>query len=337
MIGVYKISNKINGKSYIGRSINIHKRFIAHKNRAFNSNSNNYNLPLYKDMRKYGIENFTFDILEECEESELDEREKHYIRQYKANGPDGYNQSDGGNDSGHFMKLSKNKVNEIIDCLKTSTINSDEIGKRFGVSGRTIRSINSGECCKVDSESYPIRPSLYLLERSGENTLLTGLYNTKSKDYFCELCGNRVCEKGNLCVKCAQLARRKSERPNAIELARLIYENGFSATGRLFGVSGNVIKKWCDGYQIPRHKIPLVDWYKESVGTKDERPSIIKKEKVKQKKAVRQIDPVTGNAIKIFESENEAARSLGKSKGSHIGEACRGIHELVYGFKWEYV
>lgn len=75
MVGIYKITNKINQKIYIGQSVNISKRWTAHRNGAFNPNNNQYNTPLYKAIRKYGIENFTFEVLEECGINELDIKE----------------------------------------------------------------------------------------------------------------------------------------------------------------------------------------------------------------------------------------------------------------------
>lgn len=58
--GIYKIQNLINGKIYIGQSKNIEKRWLRHKTTAFNKNDHSYNLPLYRAIRKYGLENFSF-------------------------------------------------------------------------------------------------------------------------------------------------------------------------------------------------------------------------------------------------------------------------------------
>lgn len=87
MIGIYKITNKINGKSYIGQSTNINKRINQHK-------YSNKSL-VGKDIHKYGIENFSFDILELCSESELDEKEVYYINKFDSINS-GYNISIGG-------------------------------------------------------------------------------------------------------------------------------------------------------------------------------------------------------------------------------------------------
>ena len=84
MIGIYKITNLINSKSYVGQSIDIERRFKMHKRTAFNKNSDSYNYPLYRAIRKHGINNFSFDILEECLKEELDNKEINYIERYNT-------------------------------------------------------------------------------------------------------------------------------------------------------------------------------------------------------------------------------------------------------------
>lgn len=90
MIGIYKITNKINQKIYIGKSINIIRRFGDHKRITSNR-------LLKKDFLKYGIQNFSFDILEECSIRSLNKRERFYISQFKSYDRQlGYNLSLGG-------------------------------------------------------------------------------------------------------------------------------------------------------------------------------------------------------------------------------------------------
>lgn len=94
MIGIYKITNKINGKAYIGQSVDILKRWSRHK-----SNINNilHEEAIYCAMRKYSIENFTFEVIEECEAEQLDSREIYWISYYNTMTPNGYNMTAGGN------------------------------------------------------------------------------------------------------------------------------------------------------------------------------------------------------------------------------------------------
>lgn len=96
MIGIYRIENLINHKNYIGQSMQMNTRWSAHKRLAFEPNAIGYEYPLYKAIRKYGLENFNFTILEECLEEQLNERETYWIEQFEAFGPKGYNQTSGG-------------------------------------------------------------------------------------------------------------------------------------------------------------------------------------------------------------------------------------------------
>lgn len=96
MIGIYKITNQINGKIYVGQSINIKDRWYQHKAKAFNENEPAYNSAIHAAFRKYGIENFKFEIIEECQQSELDEKEIFWIQTLNSLTPNGYNILKGG-------------------------------------------------------------------------------------------------------------------------------------------------------------------------------------------------------------------------------------------------
>ena len=95
--GIYKVTNLINNKIYIGQSINIYKRWEAHKYVSLNKNSQEYNIYFHNALRKYGINNFLFEIIEQCNKDELDEKEKYWIEYYDSCNRDiGYNESKGG-------------------------------------------------------------------------------------------------------------------------------------------------------------------------------------------------------------------------------------------------
>lgn len=96
MFTVYKITNLINNKCYIGSSINVEKRWQQHKNCSQNPNSIQYNYPLYNAFRKYGINNFSFEILKQdfSNIEEMEEYEFNMIEQYDSTNKDcGYNQT----------------------------------------------------------------------------------------------------------------------------------------------------------------------------------------------------------------------------------------------------
>lgn len=60
---IYKITNLINNKIYIGQTIHFKERIRSHEETAVNVKSKSYNNPLYKTFRKYGIENFSIEII----------------------------------------------------------------------------------------------------------------------------------------------------------------------------------------------------------------------------------------------------------------------------------
>lgn len=90
MIGVYKIINKINGKMYIGSSINLKKRKTDHF-KPYRINRLKH-LPIYEAMIEFGRDNFKFEVIEECSEKDLLERENYYLDKYKTY-ENGYNVS----------------------------------------------------------------------------------------------------------------------------------------------------------------------------------------------------------------------------------------------------
>lgn len=96
LIGIYKITNEVNGNIYIGQSVNLITRLISHRN--------NYKNPklegkaLYKAIKKHGLENFSIEILEICSINELNDFEKLYIEIHQAY-TNGYNQTLGGEDN----------------------------------------------------------------------------------------------------------------------------------------------------------------------------------------------------------------------------------------------
>lgn len=144
MIGIYKYTNKNNGKIYIGRSVNITRRKWEH---LHNPSSYSY---FDQTISKIGEDNFDFEIIEECQENELCEKEKYWIKYYNCcvldNRKKGYNLTRGGeeyqSEENPWAKLSINQVNEIIDKLINSKISIQALAKEYGVHYNTISDIN---------------------------------------------------------------------------------------------------------------------------------------------------------------------------------------------------
>lgn len=91
--GIYSITNKLNGKRYIGQTYNFKYRWMRH--RSYLKHNTEHNAHLQNAWNKYGSENFEFEIIENCPFNQLDEREIFWINYFDSK-DNGYNFADGG-------------------------------------------------------------------------------------------------------------------------------------------------------------------------------------------------------------------------------------------------
>lgn len=167
--GIYKITNLINNKIYIGKSINIENRFKNHR-------SANCNMMIHKAIQKYGIDNFSFEILEECKEQELDDKEKYWINYFNSYLGNGYNATPGGEGASHPVKISNYQLELIINDLKNSNLSIKELAQKYNVSTVTINAINNGRSRMINNIQYPIRYSNNYPSKEELYTLLKDTY-----------------------------------------------------------------------------------------------------------------------------------------------------------------
>lgn len=111
-IGIYKITSP-SGKVYIGQSINIEKRW---KKYSIHKKVSQQQSKLHYSFRKYGKENHTFEIIEECSIEQLNEREIYWINKYNSV-KKGLNISIGGYNFGE-INLGKKHSPETINKMK---------------------------------------------------------------------------------------------------------------------------------------------------------------------------------------------------------------------------
>lgn len=113
MIGIYKYENKINHKCYIGQSVDIERRQYNHKSSVYNNKANDYNSQFHQAVRKYGFDNFDYEIIavlspEEYSKELLDQMEKFFINYYNSY-TNGYNATPGGDENPNRSQIgSKN-------------------------------------------------------------------------------------------------------------------------------------------------------------------------------------------------------------------------------------
>lgn len=290
--GIYKVENLINGKKYIGQSVNIPKRWIKHRSDAFNKNCNHYDKILYKAIRKYGLENFSFEVIEYCSIEELNDKEYYWVNHYDSY-HHGYNATLGGDGadlekynniyedwkSGKTCKELEKKYN-CKDSVITNALRVHNISE-FEAKSRSIKFKNkilamsfNGKPLMVFEGSKAIARYFEMPEASFDNLTTTIRKNVKSsasfqgyewKFYENETVPSLTKEEffsyqniGKSYSKEERLelslTHRTVERPSREELKKLIRTEPFTQIGRNYGVTDNAIRKWCQFENLPYKK-----------------------------------------------------------------------------------
>lgn len=169
--GIYLIRNKINNKIYIGQSNNIHRRWLEHLRSGQpeiykQKNERDSKAPIHLAMQKYGIENFSIEILEKTRK--LDEREKYWISKFQSTNSDiGYNILEGGQKQAPLKgekhgqaKLTQKEVDKIKQELIANVKTLTELSKEYNISKSTLSMINQGKIWK-EKRKYPLRETNY--------------------------------------------------------------------------------------------------------------------------------------------------------------------------------
>lgn len=81
--GIYKITNQKNNMCYVGKSVDVKRRWTEHIKCGVGIDTPANN-KLYKAMQEEGLQNFSFEVLEKCPREQLDEKEKYYIELYQS-------------------------------------------------------------------------------------------------------------------------------------------------------------------------------------------------------------------------------------------------------------
>lgn len=141
MIGhIYKITNLINEKVYIGQTVqSLKDRWYQHVGNSIWSSQYEKRMAIKQAIRKYGKENFRIELLEDCDRNLLNDREKYWINYYDSYNS-GYNSTKGGQGGFKSFVTSKSDCLKIIDLYKAG-FSLRELGKEFELDKTTIKSI----------------------------------------------------------------------------------------------------------------------------------------------------------------------------------------------------
>ena len=298
MIGIYKITNLINNDCYIGQSINIYNRWEKEKNNAFNPNAKCYNYPLYKAIRKYGVQNFSFEIIEECLRKELNEKETYRIKYYDSY-YNGYNQTPGGDSTLHMCKLTPEQAQEIIDILsndKNSEISHKELAEKYNVSKDTIQAINAGRQWYNDNYQYPLH---------------TSKYDPRLK-------------------KQKHIKKINTPPITKEELKQLLLDNkgNFTKVGKILNISDNGLRKWCKKLNLPTHSGDYkINNTKQINNTNYLRSVCCIEENL--------VFPFAAEAARWLVA-NGKSQSFNSSK-NQIPKVCQGKRQTHAGYHWKYI
>ena len=153
---IYKITNTINGKSYIGQTIqNVKERFYQHC--ATKCSKAVSNMAIHRAIKKYGKSNFTVEVIEEIDSANLNDRERYWIKCYNSYN-NGYNSTKGGQDG----------------CKSFKDLDIESIIKEYNT-GKSLRTL--GTIFKVDKQTIKD-----LLVRNNINLRTTRTYKLSQKD-----------------------------------------------------------------------------------------------------------------------------------------------------------
>lgn len=240
MIGIYKITNLINKKVYIGQSIHIERRWQEHCQPSSRS-------LIGKAIQKYGKEHFTFQILEECTEEQLDDLEEKYISKCNSVVPNGYNIETASKGKTSFAFYDQEVFIDIVKDIISDKLTFTSIAEKYDLSRRTIQRINRGDVHYMNDKKYPLRN--------------TNIVNTRNKN--CIDCGKDITPGATRCIDCANKAQRSIERPSRETLKQLVRTKSFVEIGKMYGVTDNSIKKWCIVEGIPSRKKDIKNYSDE--------------------------------------------------------------------------
>jgi len=286
MFVVYKITNLIENKCYIGSSIRVEKRWQQHINASNNPNNPYYHYPLYEAFRQFGLENFIFEIIADDFETiwEMEEYEQQMIDFYNSIKPHGYNQTRATHSNNllsenyqkHILKTSQKcaKVdiyNNIIETYKSY----HDAARRNGYDGdsraTSIRKVCKGYISSLDGvyfrdldDNGRIVPIAFK-SNHGKKSLIAISIDTQNELYFESI--SQAAEKLNTdrtsISKCISGSKRytivKGYIFRELDLYGNIIENNIDIDERILeynkrnpiinGIRHN-IPTWCNLYNI---------------------------------------------------------------------------------------
>lgn len=183
---IYMYINKVNNHKYIGQTNDFNRRYKEHLSYSKNKNKKDYNSPIHKAIRKYGINNFEIIILKEDLSSQclLNLYECYYIKKYNCLSKENYNVASGGGNGNPYAGKTEEDMKEIRK--KMSENHADFKGENHPQYGKHLnKGINNPMYGKKQTKETREKISIANKGRNGgENNPMygkTGINSPNSK------------------------------------------------------------------------------------------------------------------------------------------------------------
>ena len=316
---IYSITNTQNEKKYIGQTKNIKNRWTQHRSSL--NNNHHHNKHLQAAWNKYGEYSFAFKIIEECDNSDMNERERYWIEKLDSKNS-GYNLDKGGRGCLGYkhteeelqkMRLIQNpkKVVQLDDNLSVIKVwdSCSHAGKTLNISIRQIK-----HCC----------------ERTGHQKTAKGFFWAYKEDY----------EKDDFDFSYFEIRTQKKKRVGQFD-KKMNLINIFSSTKEASNklhigcsdISSVCLKKrrTAKGFVFRYIDDYSEKEYETDKQTDFDRPPVYSKDKLKSVSKY----TLDGKFICTYDSARDASEDTG-IKIKNIQYCCSGHSKTSGGYKWKY-
>ena len=147
--GIYKFENNINHMVYIGQAIDLEERYKKHKK---NMKDLSHQEDFYIGLRKFGWDNFSYEILESFEEydfEKINELEDFYVKKFDCLKPNGYNMVPGGTNGAGLAKGKSVEQYDLNGNLIAEYYSAHEAERKTGINYSSICACCRGEISHV--------------------------------------------------------------------------------------------------------------------------------------------------------------------------------------------
>jgi len=337
MAYIYCITNNINQKKYIGKTSNTNPqvRWKQHLQAArYRENSVAYSsihtMPICRAIKKHGEINFKFEVLEECAEESVNEREEHFIKEYNTADGAGYNCTYGGEGVKKPKKYwSNHPHSKAVSC--------------YTLDGEWVRDYETRGLAAADvgneNGSSPINFCI-----KGTTFQAFG-YRWSWKGEPLKEVNNRVNRRGKIYGIHPESGRKKmwnSQADCAEEINNNRKNNQALSDVLVRNIEGAKSMSQVKGWYLFRDKhVANSDWKKAEPNrfNSEQASKISAISAEKRKKPIRGVSITTGEEVR-FDSISEASFFIKGDKNykavQNIVKNAQGKSKYAYGYKWNY-